>query len=66
MKQETKILAAIGVGFFAVLGICALKKLLASKKNNPQSLYLYTDEHRHFDISENSEEIEGVELYALK
>ena len=66
MKQETKILAAIGIGFFAVLGVCALRKKLFSKKTKKHNLYLYTDEHRHFDICDNNEDNHGVELHALK
>jgi hypothetical protein len=66
MKQEIKILSAFGIGFFAILGVCLFKKRCSSKINKNHSLYLYTDEHRHFDISENKEDHHGVELDVMK
>jgi hypothetical protein len=65
-KSETKIILAAGIGLFTVLGICALNRIMKTKKRKNQDIYLYRDEHRHFDISEHTEDLDGVELYALK
>lgn len=63
MKKETGILLASAVGFFTVMGIVSLKKILKFKSKKYEDYY--SDFHRHFEKRYRPEEHHGVEFLSM-